>query len=551
MTLHEAIEKVLKQNGRPMAAREIADEINTQQLYQRSDNLPVLAIQVTARVGKYPSLFFKNGLGDIELVSEYPIEEVKNDWEFTMRQIKEKHVEIAEAFSKLQEGMMNKREFDKYLKSLVKDFITTFPLKGKLNRDLFIALFFLLFFRTKENEDIGYKDLFDPILDIISLNKKAKTLGIFDFILKENEKEVYEFFEKNMTQDYANQIFEIHTLVLFLCSEVKIEFVGNFFIDAMIDNVLGVDQKTQIYKTPEYLAKLLIQLTDIKAGDSLYDPAAGYGSLLLQAYQQNESINVFGQEINGLINAIALMAAALEGIQISNFQIGNSLLNQHSSKKKFNKIVCNPPYGRVNSPIRQSLWFKNETQSNRLEVLFLNMMLNSISTGGQVTTLVPDNLLFNMESMKLRKKIIDDYFLKAVISLPPCLMDRSSMVDSSILVIENTQVQKSENLSVTFIDAKNFHIDKNDRWANEKIEDLIKSIVEIIRPSGLVENIEIRQNLRVKNEPIESIAQNNYDFSPGYYTNPVREKIKMIEQNEKLVALGDIVKPYRSGTTAG
>lgn len=43
MKLHEAIEKVLKDENRPMTAAEITEKINKQGLYERGDKQPLPA----------------------------------------------------------------------------------------------------------------------------------------------------------------------------------------------------------------------------------------------------------------------------------------------------------------------------------------------------------------------------------------------------------------------------------------------------------------------------------------------------------------------------
>ncbi|MBR1945179.1 MAG: winged helix-turn-helix domain-containing protein [Alphaproteobacteria bacterium] len=59
MKLHEAMQLVLKENDRPMTARELADEINKRNLYTRGDREPIPPNQIGARARKYPQLFEK------------------------------------------------------------------------------------------------------------------------------------------------------------------------------------------------------------------------------------------------------------------------------------------------------------------------------------------------------------------------------------------------------------------------------------------------------------------------------------------------------------
>lgn len=60
MTLHEAIEKLLKQTGKSMTANEIADALNKNKWYVKDDNSKIEQNQITARVNKYEKLFNVN-----------------------------------------------------------------------------------------------------------------------------------------------------------------------------------------------------------------------------------------------------------------------------------------------------------------------------------------------------------------------------------------------------------------------------------------------------------------------------------------------------------
>ena len=69
MTLHEAIESILQETGKPMTSSEIAEIINKKNLYTRKDKLPVSASQIMARVGNYEKLFSKES-GKIKLIKD-------------------------------------------------------------------------------------------------------------------------------------------------------------------------------------------------------------------------------------------------------------------------------------------------------------------------------------------------------------------------------------------------------------------------------------------------------------------------------------------------
>lgn len=61
MTLHEAIADLLKEVGRPMSTKEIAEELNKHKTYQKRDGSPISAFQIHGRTKNYPSLFQRDG----------------------------------------------------------------------------------------------------------------------------------------------------------------------------------------------------------------------------------------------------------------------------------------------------------------------------------------------------------------------------------------------------------------------------------------------------------------------------------------------------------
>lgn len=61
MTLHLAIEKVLKQEGRNLTTQEIADILNINGWYKKKDSSAITAFQIHGRTKNYPLLFSRDG----------------------------------------------------------------------------------------------------------------------------------------------------------------------------------------------------------------------------------------------------------------------------------------------------------------------------------------------------------------------------------------------------------------------------------------------------------------------------------------------------------
>jgi len=60
MTLHAAIEKLLRETGRPLTTLEIADRLNANNWYQKKDNSKITGFQIHGRTRNYPQLFNRN-----------------------------------------------------------------------------------------------------------------------------------------------------------------------------------------------------------------------------------------------------------------------------------------------------------------------------------------------------------------------------------------------------------------------------------------------------------------------------------------------------------
>ncbi len=61
MTLHEAIIRLLKQTGRAMSTREIADALNRNKWYEKKDRSAITDFQIHGRTRNYPQFFDRNG----------------------------------------------------------------------------------------------------------------------------------------------------------------------------------------------------------------------------------------------------------------------------------------------------------------------------------------------------------------------------------------------------------------------------------------------------------------------------------------------------------
>lgn len=74
MTLHAAIEKLLRTTGRPMTLEEIALSLNRNKRYQKKDGSEITAFQIHGRTRKYPGMFRRNGQM-VSVIGEEPVKD--------------------------------------------------------------------------------------------------------------------------------------------------------------------------------------------------------------------------------------------------------------------------------------------------------------------------------------------------------------------------------------------------------------------------------------------------------------------------------------------
>ncbi|OPY84400.1 MAG: putative type I restriction enzymeP M protein [Syntrophorhabdus sp. PtaU1.Bin153] len=136
---------------------------------------------------------------------------------------------------------------------------------------------------------------------------------------------------------------------------------------------------------------------------------------------------------------IAMMNLVLHGIRQANVKRANTLsdmggLTEDDLNRRYKVILSNPPFAGVlpKESIRKDL----PTNSKKSELLFLGVMMEALAPGGQCAVVVPDGLLFGSTSahVELRRKLVEDFDLLAVVSLPAGVFKPYSGVRTGVLV---------------------------------------------------------------------------------------------------------------------
>lgn len=217
--------------------------------------------------------------------------------------------------------------------------------------------------------------------------------------------------------------------------------------------------------TPQQVSEVLarIAIGDKQAVRKAYDPAAGSGSLLLQVSKVLGKENVggfFGQEINLTTFNLARINMFLHDVGFEKFNIahGDTLLDpQHWDDEPFDVIVSNPPYSIKWDGDKNPLLINDPRFSpagvlapkSKADLAFVMHMLSWLAEDGTAAIVeFPGVLYRGGAEAKIRRYLLENNFVEAVIQLPPDLFFGTS-IGTCIIVLKRAKVSND----VLFVDA--------------------------------------------------------------------------------------------------
>lgn len=292
--------------------------------------------------------------------------------------------------------------------------------------------------------------------------------------------------------------------------------------------------------TPQSVSKLIAKLA-IHGQDKInkiYDPAAGSGSLLLQAKKQFDQHIIedgfYGQEINHTTYNLARMNMFLHNVNYDKFDIalGDTLIDpKHNSLKPFDAIVSNPPYSVKWIGNGDPTLINDERYApasvlapkSKADFAFILHALSYLSAKGRAAIVCFPGIFYRGGAeQKIRKYLVDNNFVETVISLAPNLFYGTSIAVNIMVLSKHKEDTKTQ-----FIDASEFFKKEtnNNILTEEHIEEILKMFVE-------KEDIEYI----TKSICNDKIAENDYNLSVSSYVEAkdTREIIDINELNKEI-----------------
>lgn len=279
---------------------------------------------------------------------------------------------------------------------------------------------------------------------------------------------------------------------------------------------LGQSALNGQFRTPRQIRAFMVAMVDPDIGDTVNDPACGTAGFLidtvdhllakysetpqeipiygedwlekrgqslkeakkaipnLQTYRKGAGeripdwgvleASIYGTDVSRQMMRISMMNLVLHGISKARLKRANVLseiggLSEDDLNRRYRVILSNPPFAGVlpKESIRQDL----PTNSKKSELLFLALMMETLAPGGRCAVVVPEGALFGSSNAhkSLRQKLVQDFEILAVVSLPAGVFKPYAGVKTSVLVfrkpISVPKKGKAATEKVWFYEVKN------------------------------------------------------------------------------------------------
>lgn len=326
------------------------------------------------------------------------------------------------------------------------------------------------------------------------------------------------------------------------------------------------------FRTPRHIIRFMVELLEPKPTETIGDPACGTAGFLvgvmqyllethtsakgklkgetgeviytgdkLEPYRAHIQNGMFhGFDFDATMLRIASMNLMLHGVDNPDIHYQDTLSNSFPEKFAkqadsrngggFDVILANPPFkgsldeGDVHPTLTQAV------KTKKTELLFVALILRMLKKGGRSATIVPDGVLFGSSKAHtaLRKLLVKDNQLEAVISLPSGVFKPYAGVSTAILVF--TKGGKTDHVFFYDVGADGFSLDDKRDPVSEN--DLPDALERWRKRSAKKDTDRTAKHFMV---PVADIEAKDFDLSINRYKEAKHEEVKY-DPPKKIIA---------------
>lgn len=434
--------------------------------------------------------------------------------------------------------------------------------------DVIEQITYLMFIRdlddvdnTKSKESImletGYKSIFDgeyqvgdkkingaqlkwsSFRDVPAANMyEILQLGVFPFIklLHADKNSAYSkymgdaIFKIPTPQLLTKIVDSLDEIYVLINKDFKKDTKGDVY-EYLLSKISTAGRNGQ-FRTPRHIIRMMVELMEPKPMDLICDPSCGTsgflvstGEYLKEKYleeifmnaenKEHYNNNMFhGYDMDRTMLRIGAMNMMTHGIENPCIEYKDSLSDQNIDTNKYSLILANPPFkGSLDYDI-VSMDLLKVTKTKKTELLFLTLFLRMLKVGGRCASIVPDGVLFgsSIAHKDIRKEIIENNRLEAVISMPSGVFKPYAGVSTGILIFTKTGHGGTDKVWFYDMHADGYSLDdKRSQIENNDIPDIIERFYNLDKETD-----------RKKTEKSffvdkQVIVENGYDLSINKY----------------------------------
>ena len=309
----------------------------------------------------------------------------------------------------------------------------------------------------------------------------------------------------------------------------------------LLSKIASAGQNGQ-FRTPRHIIRMMVDMVEPTLDDVFCDPSSGtcgfhvaVSEYIREHYEtelyreevkrhfQNDMF--MGMEFDSTMIRIGAMNLILHGIENPRLLDVDSLSEANSGFTNKVTLVCaNPPF--KGSLDREAVDGKilSVVDSKKTELLFLALILKGLKLGGRAAVIVPDGVLFGSSNahLQIRKEIIDNQRLQAVISMPSGIFKPYAGVSTAVLIFTKTNSGGTDNVWFYDMQADGFSLDdKRSPIEANDIPDIITKYHSSQKAPADGLGIRTDKSFLV---PVAEIRENKYDLSINRYKEVVYEE---------------------------
>ncbi|MDP3373799.1 MAG: class I SAM-dependent DNA methyltransferase [Hydrogenophaga sp.] len=225
----------------------------------------------------------------------------------------------------------------------------------------------------------------------------------------------------------------------------------------MLGKIASAGQNGQ-FRTPRHIIQLMVEMTAPTPTDTICDPASGTCGFLVAAGEHlrthhaslfhdpalNQHFNhgmFHGYDFDNTMLRIGSMNMLLHGVENPAITYRDSLGQQHGlEENRYSLVLANPPFAGSLDYENVAKDLLQTVKTKKTELLFLALFLRLLKPGGRAAVIVPDGVLFGSSTAHktLRKMLVEDHKLDAIVSLPGGVFKPYAGVSTAIVFFTKT-----------------------------------------------------------------------------------------------------------------